>query len=137
MGSLVISKKRHTKNLSQHPKNNKILTKTGVDTKVKERRRFGKFDKDKKVQDSPCFLNTEHEARLVLAISYKKRIEVKTENIFLMPMFSREDALKENLRLKKRKELINNSEPHDKIRNFKLINAGKKILLIDAKDKTD
>ena len=56
-----------------------------------------------------------------------------------MPMLSREDALKENLCLKKRGELINNGITPDKlkIRNFELFNDGKKVVLIEENDKTD
>ena len=74
---------------------NEILTKSGVDTNVKELRRLGKFDKDrKKIRTVLVTFNTEHEARLVLAKSYEKRTELKDEKNFLMPMLSREDALK-------------------------------------------
>ena len=119
---------------------NEILTKIGVDTKVKELRRLGKFDKDRRKSRTVLVtFNTEHEARLVLEKSYERRTELKDENIFLMPMLSREDALKENLCLKKRRELINNGIPPDKpkIRNFELFNDGKKGVLIDENEKTD
>ena len=101
-------------------------------------RRLGKFDKDRKKSRTVLVtFNTEHEARLVLAKSFEKRTELKDENIFLMPMLSREDALKENLCLKKRRELINNGISPDKlkIRNFELFNDGKKVLLIDENEK--
>ena len=119
---------------------NEILTKISVDTKVQELRRHGKYDKDRKKSRTVLVtFNTEHEARLVLAKSYKKRTELKDENFFLMPMLSREDALKENLCLKKRIELINNGIPPDKlkIRKFELYNDGKKVVLIDENEKTD
>ena len=119
---------------------NEILTKIGVETKVKELRRLGKFDEDRKKSRTVLInFNTEHEARLVLAKSYEKRTEHKDEDIFLMPMLSREDVLKNNLCLKKRRELINNSIPPDnlKIRNFELFNDRKTVVLIGENEKTD
>ena len=81
----------------------------------------------------------EHEARLVLAKSYGKRTELKDANIFLMPMLSKEEDLKENLSLKKMREQINNGIAPDKlkIRNFELFNDEKKVLLVDENEKTD
>ena len=75
----------------------------------------------------------------MLAKSFEKRTELKDENVFLMPMLSRKDALKENLCLKMRRELINNNIPTDKlkIRNFELFNDGKEVLLIDENEKID
>ena len=135
-----LDKKKYENLVPTTEKVNEILTKIGVDTKVKELRRLEKFDKDRKKSRTVLVtFNTEHEARLVLAKSFEKRTELKDENIFLMPMLSREDALKENLCLKKRRELINNGIPPDKlkIRNFELFNDGKKVLLIDENEKTD
>ena len=135
-----LDKKKYENLVPTTEKVNEILTKIGVDTKVKELRRLGKFDKDRKKSRTVLVtFNTEHESRLVLAKSFEKRTELKDENIFLMPMLSREDALKENLCLKKRRELINNGIPPDKlkIRNFELFNDGKKVLLIDENEKTD
>ena len=75
----------------------------------------------------------------MLAKSYGKRTELKDENMFPMPMLSREDALKENPCLKKRRELINNGITPEKlkIRNFELFDDGKKVVLIDENEKTD
>ena len=116
-----LDEKKYEKLVPTTEKFNEILTKTGVETKVKELRRLGKFDKDRKKSRTVLVtFNTEHEARLVLAKSYEKRTELQDENIFLMPMMSREDALKENLCLKKRRELINNGIPPDKTEHTEL-----------------
>ena len=94
--------------LSQPPKKStKNLQKLAL-TQMSKIEKTWKFDKDRKKSRTVLVtFNTEHEARLVLAESYEKCTELKNKNIFLMPMLSREDALKENLCLKKRRELIN------------------------------
>ena len=54
-------------------------------------------------------------------------------------MSTENDALKKNLCLKKRRELINNGIPPDKlkIRTFEQFNDGKKVVWIDEKEKID
>ena len=53
--------------------------------------------------------------------------------MFILPALSKEDAIKENLCLKKRRELLEENFPRDKlkIRNFELFNDGKKVDLGD------
>ena len=115
--------------------------KSGVDTKkVIELRTHGKFDKERmKSRKVLVSLNTEHEARLVLAESYEKGTELKEGNVFPMPMLSREDAKKENLILKKGRDFINNGVLPEKLKiwNFEVFIDGKRVLLIDEDEKTD
>ena len=56
-----------------------------------------------------------------------------------MPMLSRVDVLNKNLCLKKRRELINNGVPPDKLKIpiFEPLNNGKNVVLIDQNEKTD
>ena len=56
-----------------------------------------------------------------------------------MPRLSRENAKEKSLCLKKRRELRDDGVVTEKlkIRNFKLFNDGKKILLIEEEGKTD
>ena len=127
-------KKKHENLVPTNEKVTDLLNTIGVDTKVKELRRLGKFDKDRgKPRTLLVTFNTEHEARLVLAKSFEKRTELKEQKIFLMPMLSKEDAQKENLCLKKRRELINNGVLPEKlkIRNLELFNDGKKVPLTE------
>ena len=83
-------------------------------------------------------LSKEHEARLVLAKSFEKRDELRDEEIYLLPALSKEDARKENICLKRRRELLNEGNPKEKIkiRNFELFNNGKKEM-IEAKQADD
>ena len=79
-----LDKKKYENLVPTTEKINEILTKIGVDTKVKELRRPGKFDKDRRKSRTVLVtFNTEHEARLVPAKSFEKRTELKNEKVFL------------------------------------------------------
>ena len=112
--------KRIRESCPNHEKINETPAKLGVDTKVKELRRRGKFYKSRKNSRTVLItINTEHEARLVLAKIYGSRSELRGER------FS--DAFKKILRLKKRREQIKTGVPPDKLklRNFELFTDGK------------
>ena len=83
-------------------------------------------------------LSTEHEARLVLAKSFEKRDELRDEETYLLPALSKENARKENLCLKRRRELLDEGVPKEKIkiRNFELFKDGKKEM-IEAEQADD
>ena len=91
-----------------------------------------KFSKERiKSRTLLITLSTEHEARLVLAKSFEKRDELRDEEIYLLPALSKEDARKENLCLKRRRKLLDEGVPKEKIkiRNFELFNDGKKEMI--------
>ena len=116
-----------------------VLNKLGVKPQIEETKRLGKFNKERiKSRTSLITLSTEHEARLVLARSFGKRDELRDEEIYLMPALSKEDARKENLCLKRRRELLDERVPKEKIkiRNFELFNDGKKEM-IEAEQAVD
>ena len=75
---------------------------------------------------------------MVLAKSFEKRDELRDEEIYLLPALSKEDARKENICLKRRRELLNEGNPKEKIkiRNFELFNNGKKEMT-EAKQADD
>ena len=70
---------------------------------------------------------------MVLAKAHKKRTALTEKGVFILPALSKEDAIKENLCLKKRRELLEENVPRDKlkIRNLELFNDGKKVDLGD------
>ena len=75
-----LDKKKYENLVPTTDKANEKHTKSSVDTKVKELRRLGKFDKDREKSMSVLVtFNTEHETRLVLTKSYEKRTELKEE----------------------------------------------------------
>ena len=57
--------------------------------------------------------------------------------MFILPALSKEDAIKENLCLKKRREIIEEYVPREKlkIRNLELFNDGRKIDLGDNHER--
>ena len=74
----------------------------------------------------------------MLAKSFEKRDELQDEEIYLLPALTKEDARKENLCLKRPRELLDEGIPKEKIkiRNFELINDGKKEM-IEAEQADD
>ena len=116
-----------------------VLNKLGVKPQIEEIKRLGKFSKERiKSRTLLITLSTEHEARLFLAKSFEKRDELRDEEIYLLPALSKEDARKENLCLKRRRELLDEGVPKEKIKikNFELFNDGKKEM-IEAEQADD
>ena len=113
---------------------NDVLNRIGVTTQITELKRLGKFSNTrKKPRTLLLTLPTEHDARLVLAKAHEKRKALTEKGVFILPALSKEDAINENLCLKKRRELIEENVPRDKlkIRNLELFNDGKKVDLGD------
>ena len=79
---------------------------------------------------------TEHTARLVLAKTHEKRTVLTEKVVFILPALSKEDAIKENVCLKKQRELLEENVPLDKmkLRNLELFNDGKKVDLVDNRE---
>ena len=74
------------------------------------------------------------EARLVLAKSLEKRTQLSERKVFLSPALTKEVAAKENQILKKRRELITEGVPKEKlrIRNLELFNDNVKVELNES-----
>ena len=74
----------------------------------------------------------------MLAKSFEKRDELRDEEIYLLLALSKKDARKENLCLTRRRELLDERVPKEKIKikNFELFNDGKKEM-IDAEQADD
>ena len=112
---------------------NDVLKRIGVTTQITELKRLGKFSNTrKKPRTLLLTLPTEHDARLVLAKAHEKRT-----GVFILPALSKKDTIKENLCLKKRRELLKENVPRDKlnIRNLELFNDGKKVDLGDNHER--
>ena len=106
---------------------NGILDTMRVKTSIVELRRLGKFDAErKKPRALLVTLPNEHEARLTFAKSHEHREMFKQKGVFILPALSKEDALKENLLLKERRELLDDGVPAEKqkTRNLELFNEG-------------
>ena len=70
-------------------------------------KRLEKFSKERiESRTLLITLATEHGTRLGLAKSFEKRDELRDEEIDLLPALSKEDARKEKLCLKRRRELL-------------------------------
>ena len=116
-----------------------VLNKLGVKPQIEEIKRLGKYSKERiKSKTLIITLSTEHEEGLVLAKSFEKRDALRDEKIYLLPALSKEDAMKENLCLKRRRELLDEGAPKEKIkiRKFELFNDGKKEM-IEAEQADD
>ena len=76
---------------------------------------------------------TEHGARLVSAKAREKRTFLTVKAVFILPTLSKEDVIKENMCLKKRRKLREENIPLDKLqmRNLELFKDGKKVDLVD------
>ena len=76
-------------------------------------------------------LANEHETRITLAKSREFRSHLVERNIYMLPALTRDDALKENQMLKKRRELLDGGVPKEKlkIRNLGLYNDRVKVQL--------
>ena len=90
-----------------------VLNDIGVkQPQMQEIKRLGKFDKERKNPRTPLVtVVTEYEPRLVLAKSVEKRLELIERGIFITTALSKEDARKENLCLKKRRQLLDEGVP--------------------------
>ena len=111
---------------------NKMMDTLGLQPKpqIVEMKRMGKFD-NARTKPRPLLvtLSTEHEVSLLLATARRKRDELSKANLYLLPALSREDAIRENQILKKRRELINNGVEREKlsVRNLELFLDGEKV----------
>ena len=103
------------------------MTETVVDEKNERLQRLGKFDEERPTPRNVIVtLNNDWGVRIVLAKSAENRKRMKGMGIHILPTLSAEDAKRENMCLKKWRELLNNGiTPWQlKIRNFELFQDG-------------
>ena len=113
---------------------NDALKRIGVTTQITEPKRLGNFSNTgKKPRTLLLKLPTEHDVRLILAKAHEKRTVSTEKVVFIKPSLSKEDAIKENLCLKKRRDLLEENVPRNKLkfRKLELFNDGKKVDLGD------
>ena len=125
-------KSRNENLIPTNEKVNEVLKCLGVNPQVFEMKRLGKFNKDRtKPRTLLVTLATSHEVRLVLAKSVERRNELKSQNVFISQALSKDEAIKESLCLEKRRELLEEGVPREKlkIRNFELFNNEVKVEL--------
>ena len=112
-----------------HEKLEEFLETIGVKPKIVQFKRLGTFNKERK-KPRTLLVTLENPAavNLVIAKSTEKRDEM---NIFLSRAPSKEDYIKENLCLKRRREMLEEGVPREKmkIRNLELIHDGAKVQL--------
>lgn len=122
---------KKTKGENMVPTNEKvteILNIIGANPKVEEFKRLGKFSTErKKPRTLLVTVSNEHEARLILAKSHEYRDKLTEKNLYILPALTKEDAIRENQVLKRRRELLEEGVPREKlkIRNLQLFNDGK------------
>ena len=109
-----------------------ILQSFNVNTEITSRKRLGKFDKTRiKPRTLLVTVRNEYDKKLIMAKSVENREVLTEESIYFLPALSKADVIKENQVLKKRRELLDEGVPREKlkIRNFELFNDGKKVAM--------
>ena len=114
---------------------NNLLKPIGANANVTGIQRLRKFRMiEKKPRAVLITLASEHETRITLAKSREFRNILVGRNIYMLPALTRDDALKENQMLKKRRELLNGGVPKEKlkIRNLEFYNDMFKVVQLNV-----
>ena len=115
-----------------HEKLEEILGTIGVKPKIVQFKRLRTFNKERK-KPRTFLVTLENPAAVILVIakSAEKRDEMKEMNIFLSRALSKEDFIKENLCLKRSREMLEEGVTREKlkIRNLELFHDGAKVQL--------
>ena len=135
-----LSKNKEENALLANEKLKEVMKEIGVDVKIDKVQRFGKFDTERtKPRNAIITLSNDWDARIVLAKSSENRARMKEMGIHILPALTAEDAKRENLCLKKRRELLNNSVLPSKlkVRNFELFLDDVKVNVEEQVQDTD
>ena len=126
------NKPRDVNLVQTHEKLEEILGIIAVKSKIVQFKRLETFNKERK-KPRKLLVTLENPAavNLVIAKSTEKRDEMKKMNIFLSRALSKEDSIKENLCLKRRREMLEEGVPREKlkIRKLELFHDGAKVQL--------
>ena len=126
------NKPRDVNLVQTHEKLEEILGTIGVKPKIVQFKRLGTFNKERK-KPRTLLVTLENSAAVILVIakSTEKRDKMKEMNIFLSRALSKEDSIKENLCLKRRREMLEEGVPREKrkVRNLELFHDGAKVQL--------
>ena len=109
-----------------------ILQSFNVITEITSMKRLGKFDKlGINTRTLLVTVRNEYDKKLIMAKSVENREFLTEESIDFLPALSKAEVIKENQVLKKRRELLHEGIPREKlkIRNFELFNDGKKVAM--------
>ena len=135
-----LTKNKEENALLANEKLKEVMTEIRVDVKIERLQRLGKFDKERPTPRNVIVtLSNDWDVRIVLAKSAEKRERMKEMGIHILPALSAEDAMRENMCLKKRRELLNNgSTPSQlKIRIFELFQDGVLVPLSEEPPEQD
>ena len=122
-----LTKNKEENALLANEKLKEVITEIGVDVKIERPQRLGKFDKERQTPRNVIVtLNNDWDVRIVLAKTAENRKRMKEMGTHNLHALSAEDAKRENMCLKKRRELLNNgiTPTQLKIRNFELFKDG-------------
>ena len=125
-------KPRDVNLVQTHETLEEFLGTIGVNPKIVQFKSIGTFNKEgKKPRTLLVTLENPAAVNLVIAKNTEKRDEMKEMNIFLSRALSKEDSIKENLCLKRRREMLEEGVPREKleIRNIELFHDGAKVQL--------
>ena len=117
-----------------------VRTEVGVDVKIERLQPLGKIDKKRLTPRNVIVtLSNDWDVRIVLAKSAEDRTRIKEVGIHILPALSAEHAKRENMCLKKRRELLNNgiTPSQLKIRNFELFQDGVLVPLGEEQPEQD
>ena len=117
-----------------------VMTEIRDDVKIERHQRLGKFDKERTAPRNVIVtLSNDWDVRFVLAKSAENRKRIKEMGIHILPPLSVEDAKRENMCLKKQRELLNNgiTPSQLKIRNFELFQEGVLVPLSEKQPEQD
>ena len=135
-----LTKNKEANALLANEKLKEVTTEIGVDVKIERLQRLGKFDKERPTpRNVIATLSYDWDVRIVLAKGPEIRKRMKEMGIHILPTLSAVDARRENMCLKKRRELLNNgiTPSHFKIRNFELFQGGVLLPLSEEQPEQD
>ena len=102
----VLTKNREENALLANEKLKEVMTEIGVDAKIERLQRLGNFDKKRPTPRNVIVtLSNNWDVRIVLAKSAENGKRMKEMGIHILPALSAEDAKRENMFLKKRREI--------------------------------
>ena len=133
-----LTKNKEESALLANEKLKEVMTDIGVGVKTERLQRLGKFDKERPTPRNVIVtLSNDWDVRIVLAKSAENRKRMKEMGIHILPALSAEDAKRENMCLKKRRENNGITPSQHKMRNFELSQDGFPVPLSEEQPEQD
>ena len=135
-----LTKNKEENALLANEKLEEVKTEIGVDVKIERLQRLGKFDEERPTpRNVMVTLSNDWDVRIVLAKSAENRKRMKEMGMNILPALSAEDAKREKMCSKKRRELLNNgiTPSQLKIRSFELFRDGVFVPLSEEQPEQD